>query len=73
MTWQELKEKAKEMGWQICHYRKIKNELKECLCDDYIRFCEDGSISLDDDCGGSYTAYENISYDKMLMIMRGLQ
>lgn len=72
MTWDELKEKAKEMGWYISHYRDRKNELKQCLCDDYIHFCEDESIKLEDS-GGSYTAYENIKYDKMLMIMEALK
>ena len=73
MTWEELKEKAKEMGYEIVTYMTVKQEQKDAICGEYITFKPDGSIWFNDDCGGAYRAYTDKSYDKMLMIMRGLE
>ena len=70
MTWDELKEKAKEMGYTSgIDYRGVEYL---CKSDIGITFYqnEDVTVYADDDewllkCG--------VKYDKMLMIMRGLE
>lgn len=71
MTWEELKEKAKEMG--------------ACVFDNggiyfgHLQFEEDGGIYVDPACydweelDESITIASDRTYDEMLMIMRGLE
>ena len=67
MTWEELKEKAKEMGYRTDErfvmrdkYNKNKNVYS-------MTFFEDGDVMIGSVC------LNDVSYDKMLMIMRGLE
>ncbi len=73
MTWDELKAKAKEMGYYIGIFVNDENIQEDDIQDDYISFHKDGSIWFDDDCGGCYMAYEQKSYEKMYTIMKALQ
>ena len=73
MTWEELKEEAKKMEYHIGIFVNDENIQKDIIRDEYTAFHKDGSIWFDDDCGGSYMAYEQKSYEKMLAIMKALQ
>lgn len=64
MTWEELCEKAKEYGYEV---------YLNAIYFYYIKFDKDGSIWFDDDCGGYYRAFEDISYNKMYLIMEALR
>lgn len=65
MTWEELCEKAKEIGAEVY--------LNAIYIGCYIKFDRDGSIWFDDDCGGSYRAYTDRTPDQMYQIMKALQ
>ena len=46
MTWEELKEKAKELGFTISSYiNEDEVELEYIYCNDYIYLEEDGNIT----------------------------
>lgn len=64
MTWEELCEKAKEMGLDVYMNAIYANHLK---------FDIDGLIYFDDGCGGWYQAYEGIETDQMYQIMEALK
>lgn len=64
MTWEELCEKAKEMGFEV--YSTI-------IYIHYMAFTKEGSIWFEDDCGGSYCAYENRTPEQMYQIMEALR
>ena len=72
MTWDELKEKAKEMGYEVkkdtvwCQ----KYFTGELFTLDGITFTEDGTVFLDG--YGNVVAYDRTP-EQMLMIMRGLE
>ena len=62
MTWEELKEKAKEMGADLY----LSNE-RECIFHKNIFYFSDGSILW------GHKQYEHRTPEQMLMIMRGLE
>lgn len=70
MTWEELKEKAKEFGFRISSYiDENEVELEYIYCNDYIYLEEDGNIT---------TSTENIvaehrTFDQMYQIMLALR
>ena len=66
MTWEELKEKAKGMHF----YKGIG--ISHITVDGWLKFMEDGTILTDGGFSWQKRA-SNVSYDKMLMIMRGLE
>lgn len=75
MTWEELKEKAKKMGGFICNASSIEQE--KILYEDFV-FYKNGTVRLDDTdedgfCTVVHTIKSGCSYDKMLMIMKGLE
>ena len=46
MTWEELKEKAKELGFTVSSYTNEDDvELEYIYCNDYIYLEEDGNIT----------------------------
>ena len=67
MTWDELKTKAKEMG-----YEPQKDYGGKSIGKDGIVFCADGFVKVyyDEKCRILKT---DCAYDKMFMIMRGLE
>ena len=71
MTWEELKEKAKEMGADVFDNGGIYFG--------HLRFEEDGTIYVDpahydwEELGETITIASDRTYDEMLMIMRGLE
>ena len=75
MTWEELKEKAKELGYEIViKYPYGKKE--ECICDGQYGFYRDGTVEndcyLDDEYCGSPFA-EDRTIDQMYQIMLALR
>ena len=70
MTWDELKEKAEEMGGFVCFNRRRNNEV---IVMEWLTFCDNGDIFVDDDCGGEYKGATHRTPEQMLMIMRGLE
>ena len=77
MTWEELKEKAKEMGYR---YSIHTDTGVPYFAKNNIEFCENGNIMYNDTEDWGNTHYACIhyiavcrTYDKMLMIMRGLE
>lgn len=73
MTWEELKEKAKELEFEISYYLKdydgVEKEVEYVYCNDYIYLEEDGDITtrMDD------IVAENRTYDQMYQIMLALR
>lgn len=73
MTWEELKEKAKELGFEISYYLKdyngVEKEVEYIYCNDYIYLEEDGDITtrMDD------IVVENRTYDQMYQIMQAMR
>lgn len=65
MDWNQLKEKAKEMGYNL---DIVPNALSNTDYLDVV-FYKDGRVMVMDE----YIIARDISYDKMLMIMRGLE
>ena len=66
MTWDELKEKAKEMGYKESDF--LGNALiKEIEYE--MSFYKTGRIEINDD----YVIVRNRTPEQMLMIMRGLE
>lgn len=72
MTWEELKEKAKELGFEISYYLKdcdgVEKEVEYIYCNDYIYLEEDGDITT----GMDDIVAENRTYDQMYQIMQAL-
>lgn len=70
MTWEELKEKAKELGFTTSSYiNEDEVEVEYIYCNDYIYLEEDGDIT---------TSTENIvaedrNFDQMYQIMLALR
>ena len=70
LSWEELKEKAKELGFTISSYiNEDEVELEYIYCNDYIYLEEDGNIT---------TSTENIvaedrTYEQMYEIMKALR
>lgn len=67
MTWEELKEEAKKMGWQTSESFVFNNEYFD------IVMHEDGKIEVSDQCGGSWYLSTDRTPDQMLAIMKALQ
>ena len=73
MTWEELKEKAKELGFEISYYLKdyngVEKEVEYIYCNDYIYLEEDGDITtrMDD------IVAENRTPDQMYQIMQAMR
>lgn len=73
MTWEELKEKAKELGFETSYYLKdyngVEKEVEYIYCNDYIYLEEDGDITtrMDD------IVVENRTYDQMYQIMQAMR
>ena len=71
MTWEELKEKAKEMG-----YIYVDNDTGTYLFnpDKSVSFCRNGCFVADSGMiGGDVYISRNRTYDQMLAIMNALQ
>lgn len=70
MTWEELKEKAKEMGYKSgIDYMDVEYL---CKSDIGITFYQNEYVTVyahDNEC----ILKRGVKYDKMLMIMRGLE
>ena len=65
MTWDEFKEKAKEIGYSdLDDYVKKYNDRTKYM----LAFYENGEIEIDD-----FVVVVVDDYEKMLMIMRGLE
>ena len=86
MTWEELKEKAKEMGYklssikysEVSHLYLGSEYQEEALTyNGKIYFTSGGDILLSSGYGCGYIVLHHFNYieqnDKMLMIMRGLE
>ena len=70
MTWEELKEKAKELGFTISSYiNEDEVELEYIYCNDYIYLEEDGNITTSTE----NIVAENRTYDQMYQIMQALR
>lgn len=70
MTWEELKEKAKEMGFTISSYTNEDDvELEYIYCNDYIYLEEDGDITTSTE----NIVAENRTPDQMYQIMLALR
>lgn len=70
MTWEELKEKAKELGFTISSYiNEDEVELEYIYCNDYIYLEEDGNITTSTE----NIVAENRTYDQMYQIMLALR
>lgn len=67
MTWEELKEKAKKMGYN--KYGKLSEKLTKGK---YV-FCEDGNVFFCDANQLSICFAFDRTPEQMLMIMRGLE
>lgn len=75
MTWEELKEKAKEMGYELDKYytEYFSKDIEEGF---EIRFDECGDVIISYDkgiCIANVTMAEHRTPEQMLMIMRGLE
>ena len=70
MTWEELKEKAKELGFTISSYiDEDEVELEYIYCNDYIYLEEDGDITTSTE----NIVAENRTPDQMYQIMLALR
>ena len=70
MTWEELKEKAKELGFTISSYiNEDEVELEYIYCNDYIYLEEDGNIKTSTED----IVAENRTYEQMYQIMLALK
>lgn len=70
MTWEELKEKAKELGFTISSYiNEDEVELEYIYCNDYIYLEEDGNITTSTE----NIVAENRTPDQMYQIMLALR
>lgn len=70
MTWEELKEKAKELGFTISSYiDENEVELEYIYCNDYIYLEEDGNITTSTE----NIVAENRTPDQMYQIMLALR
>ena len=73
MTWEELKEKAKELGFTISYYLKdydgVEKEIGYIYCNDYIYLEEDGDITTSTE----NIVAENRTPDQMYQIMLALR
>lgn len=70
MTWEELKEKAKELGFTISSYiNEDEVELEYIYCNDYIYLEEDGNITTSTE----NIVAENRTYEQMYQIMLALR
>jgi len=68
MTWNELKEKAKEIGYA--------NNALNCIFKDFIEFYKDGTVKCvyeENGCTVVIPFLKNITYEQMLAIMKALQ
>ena len=70
MTWEELIEKAKEMGYSTSYYLNDDDvEIGYIYCNDYIYLEEDGTITTSTE----NIVAENRTYDQMYAIMEALK
>lgn len=70
MTWEELKEKAKELGFPISSYiNEDEVELEYIYCNDYIYLEEYGNITTSTE----NIVAENRAYEQMYQIMLALR
>ena len=73
MTWEEIKEKAKELGFTISYYLKdydgVEKEIGYIYCNDYIYLEEDGDITTSTE----NIVAENRTPDQMYQIMLALR
>ena len=70
MTWDELKEKAKELGFTTSSYiNEDEVELEYIYCNDYIYLEEDGDITTSTED----IVAENRTPDQMYQIMLALR
>ena len=69
MTWEELKEKAKELGFAISSYIYEDVELEYIYCNDYIYLEEDGDITT----STKNIVAENRTPEQMYQIMLALR
>lgn len=70
MTWEELKEKAKELGFTTSSYiNEDEVELEYIYCNDYIYLEEDGNITTSTE----NIVAENRTPDQMYQIMLALR
>lgn len=70
MTWEELKEKAKELGVTISSYiNEDEVELEYIYCNDYIYLEEDGNITTSTE----NIVAENRTPEQMYQIMLALR
>ena len=67
MTWEELKEKAKEMMF----YKKITRDT--IIVDGVFLFDVEGGFGIDNGDGTYKIVSQHRTPDQMLMIMRGLE
>lgn len=79
MTWKELVEKAKELGYEYDIYKTLKYSCaKEFLkirldFNEYLVFWETGKIQIVYVGGCEITISDNRTPEQMLMIMEGLK
>lgn len=76
MTWEELKEKAKEMGYYVV-FKEPYDDVVECIVNDNgFSFYPDGTCEFDcnlsDELCGCPFAYDR-KPEQMLAIMKALQ
>lgn len=70
MTWEELKEKAKELGFTTSSYiNEDEVELEYIYCNDYIYLEEDGNITTSTE----NIVAENRTPEQMYQIMLALR
>ena len=70
MTWEELKEKAKELGFTVSSYTNEDDvELEYIYCNDYIYLEEDGNITTSTE----NIVAENRTPEQMYQIMLALR
>lgn len=70
MTWEELKEKAKELGFEVSSYTNEDDvELEYIYCNDYIYLEEDGTITTSTE----NIVAENRTPEQMYQIMLALR
>jgi len=70
MTWEELCEKAKEMGYSISHYLNDDDvEIGYIYSNDYIYLEEDGKITTSTE----NIVVDNRTYEQMYQIMEALR
>ena len=70
ITWEELCEKAEEMGFSTSHYLNDDDvEIGYIYCNDYIYLEEDGKITTSTE----NIVVENRTYEQMYQIMEALR